>query len=53
MSPVIRLQPNRFASRDITTGKIVMFGLTGGLLPCPASITVLLLCFQLKSSQPV
>jgi nickel/cobalt exporter len=38
----------RFASRDITTGQIVMFGLTGGLVPCPASITVLLLCLQLK-----
>lgn len=38
----------RFASSDITTGQIVMFGLTGGLIPCPASITVLLLCLQLK-----
>jgi nickel/cobalt exporter len=38
----------RFASREITTGQIVMFGLTGGLVPCPASITVLLLCLQLK-----
>lgn len=25
-----------------------MFGLTGGLIPCPAAITVLLLCVQLK-----
>lgn len=25
-----------------------MFGLTGGLIPCPAAITVLLLCIQLK-----
>jgi nickel/cobalt exporter len=24
-----------------------MFGLTGGLIPCPAAITVLLLCIQL------
>ena len=24
------------------------FGLTGGLIPCPASITVLLVCLQLK-----
>lgn len=32
----------------MTTGQIVMFGLTGGLIPCPASITVLLLCLQLK-----
>jgi nickel/cobalt exporter len=38
----------RFADRDVTTGQIVMFGLTGGLIPCPASITVLLLCLQLK-----
>jgi len=38
----------RFADRDITTGQIVAFGLTGGLIPCPAAITVLLLCLQLK-----
>lgn len=38
----------RFASQHVTTGQIVMFGLTGGLIPCPASITVLLLCLQLK-----
>lgn len=38
----------RFANRKVTTGQIVMFGLTGGLIPCPASITVLLLCLQLK-----
>jgi len=38
----------RFAGRDVTNGQIVMFGLTGGLIPCPASITVLLLCLQLK-----
>ena len=39
---------NRFAGREVTTAQIVMFGLTGGLIPCPASITVLLLCLQLK-----
>ena len=39
---------SRFAGRAVTTGQIVMFGLTGGLIPCPASITVLLLCLQLK-----
>lgn len=39
---------HRFANREVTTGQIVMFGLTGGLIPCPASITVLLLCLQLK-----
>lgn len=38
----------RFAGRSVTTGQIVMFGLTGGLIPCPAAITVLLLCIQLK-----
>ena len=38
----------RFAQREVTTGQIIVFGLTGGLIPCPASITVLLLCLQLK-----
>ena len=38
----------RFAGREVTNGQILMFGLTGGLIPCPASITVLLLCLQLK-----
>jgi len=38
----------RFADRDITTGQIIIFGLTGGLIPCPGAITVLLLCLQLK-----
>lgn len=39
---------DRFGSREVTTGQIVAFGLTGGLIPCPASVTVLLLCLQLK-----
>ena len=38
----------RFAGREVTTGQIVVFGLTGGLIPCPGAITVLLLCLQLK-----
>jgi nickel/cobalt exporter len=38
----------RFANRHVTTGQIIMFGLTGGLIPCPASITILLICLQLK-----
>lgn len=38
----------RFATRNVTTGQIIGFGLTGGLIPCPAAITVLLLCLQLK-----
>jgi len=38
----------RFTSGHVTTGQIIVFGLTGGLIPCPAAITVLLLCLQLK-----
>lgn len=38
----------RFADRQVTTGQIALFGLTGGLIPCPAAVTVLLLCLQLK-----
>ncbi|MBI1774135.1 MAG: sulfite exporter TauE/SafE family protein [Proteobacteria bacterium] len=38
----------RFAGRTVTTGQVVLFGLTGGLLPCPAAVTVLLLCLQLQ-----
>lgn len=38
----------RFASTEVTNGQIVFFGLTGGLIPCPAAITVLLICIQLK-----
>jgi nickel/cobalt exporter len=36
----------RFGDRQATTGQIILFGLTSGLIPCPASITVLLLCLQ-------
>lgn len=38
----------RFTNREVSTGQIIMFGLTGGLIPCPAAITVLLLCLQVK-----
>lgn len=38
----------RFTNRKVTTWQIILFGLTGGLIPCPAAITVLLLCLQLK-----
>ena len=38
----------RFSHQKVTTGQIIMFGLTGGLIPCPASVTVLLICLQLK-----
>lgn len=32
---------------QVTTWQIALFGITGGLIPCPASITVLLICLQL------
>jgi nickel/cobalt transporter (NicO) family protein len=38
----------RFMNRKVTTPQIVLFGLTGGLLPCPAAFTVLLVCMQVK-----
>jgi nickel/cobalt exporter len=38
----------RFMNRHVTTPQIVLFGLTGGLLPCPAAFTVLLVCMQVK-----
>lgn len=38
----------RFARGRVTTGQIVVFGLTGGLIPCPGAITVLMLCLQLR-----
>ena len=39
---------SRFQGRSVTTGQIVIFVLTGGLIPCPAAITVLLPFIQLK-----
>lgn len=38
----------RFGGRPVTTGQIALFGLTGGLIPCPASVTVLMICLHLK-----
>jgi nickel/cobalt exporter len=38
----------RFTNRAVTTPQIVWFGVTGGLMPCPAAFTVLLVCLQLK-----
>ncbi|BCJ90660.1 nickel/cobalt efflux system [Terrihabitans soli] len=39
----------RFAGQtNVSNWQITAFGLTGGLIPCPAAITVLLLCLQLK-----
>ncbi|MGU0172497.1 nickel/cobalt efflux transporter [Escherichia coli] len=34
---------------EVTNWQILLFGLTGGLIPCPAAITVLLICIQLKA----
>lgn len=39
----------RFTGRRVTTLDILWFGFTGGLLPCPAAIAVLLICLQLKA----
>jgi len=36
----------RFGSGRASWGQIVVFGLSGGLIPCPASIAVLALCLQ-------
>lgn len=33
----------------VTTGQIVWFGFTGGLMPCPSAIAILLVCVQLKA----
>lgn len=38
----------RFDGREVSNLQILLFGLTGGLIPCPAAITVLLLCLQVK-----
>lgn len=39
---------HRFGNGTATNGQIILFGLTGGLIPCPAAITVLLICLQLR-----
>ncbi|MBI1177281.1 nickel/cobalt efflux protein RcnA [bacterium] len=38
----------RFTNRNVTNGQLILFGLTGGLMPCPAAFAVLLICLQLK-----
>ncbi len=38
----------RFSGKAVATGQIVLFGLSGGLIPCGAAITVLILCLQLQ-----
>ena len=57
----IEKQGDKFTSKDLWTDREsrvefntpilkdnLLFGLTGGRIPCPAAITVLLLCLQLK-----
>lgn len=39
---------SRFAGQIVTTRQVMLFGLTGGLMPCPAAFAVLLLCLQIK-----
>ncbi len=38
----------QLSGREVTTLQIALFGFTGGLIPCPAAITVLLVCLQLR-----
>lgn len=38
----------RFGNRAVTTPQIILFGITGGLMPCPAAFTILLVCLQIK-----
>ena len=38
---------DRFASGRASWAQTIGFGLTGGLIPCPAAITVLLLCLNI------
>lgn len=38
----------RFENKTASNTQILIFGLTGGLIPCPAAVTVLLICLQLK-----
>ena len=38
----------RFVGQKVTTGQIALFGLTGGLVPCPASVTIRVICLHLK-----
>lgn len=38
----------RFGGRAVSTLQIVLFGVSGGLMPCPAAFSVLLVCLQLK-----
>lgn len=37
----------KLSSGDTSTWQTIVFGLTGGLIPCPAAITVFILCMHL------
>ncbi|OYU49520.1 MAG: nickel/cobalt efflux protein RcnA [Rhizobiales bacterium PAR1] len=39
----------RFGGRQVGTGEVIWFGFTGGLLPCPSAIAVLLVALQMKA----
>jgi nickel/cobalt transporter (NicO) family protein len=39
---------DKYKGRQVSSGEIVWFGFTGGLLPCPAAIAVLLVSLHLK-----
>jgi nickel/cobalt exporter len=39
----------RVADRRATTGQVVLFGLTGGLLPCSSAVAVLVMCLQIDN----
>ncbi len=38
----------RFDGRSVTSRQIAIFGLSSGLMPCPAALTMLLVCLRLK-----
>ena len=39
---------HRLDGRTVTTRQVVAFGLGSGLMPCPAALTMLLVCLRLK-----
>jgi nickel/cobalt transporter (NicO) family protein len=43
------IEANFQGRQYVSNGEIAWFGFTGGLLPCPAAIAVLLVCLQLKN----
>ena len=39
----------KYAGRNVSYGEIIWFGFTGGLLPCPSAIAVLLVALKMKA----